>query len=230
MDTEKPKAKSTSGKPETQTLEYDLYEETDTTFKPINTKPWSSSSSSSSSIDDFSEFDPMQQSSAPAPKPRKESQPQSKTTGSPVKKGQPLSEASIQAQKQMEENTKERTQSTLESHRTREAKKEELSEAKRAMAGTLQDKLNAWEMKDGVRKNISTLLQNLNKVIWADSGWKPPSLTELQDLSGIKKHYHKALIIVHPDKVSESEVERQVIAERVFEALNKAFEAYKQKN
>lgn len=48
--------------------------------------------------------------------------------------------------------------------------------------------------------NIRALLSTLHTVLWPDSGWKPPGLTDLVEPARVKRAYMKANLVVHPDK------------------------------
>ena len=48
--------------------------------------------------------------------------------------------------------------------------------------------------------NIRALLSTLHTVLWPDSGWKPPGLTDLVEPTRVKRAYMKANLVVHPDK------------------------------
>jgi hypothetical protein len=71
--------------------------------------------------------------------------------------------------------------------------------------------------------NIRSLLSTLGTILPADSGWKEVSLAELVEDRKVKITYHKALLIVHPDKVVGRPVEERLLAERVWDTLQEAF-------
>ena len=48
--------------------------------------------------------------------------------------------------------------------------------------------------------NIRALLSTLHTVLWPDSGWKPPGLTDLVEPTRVKRAYMRANLVVHPDK------------------------------
>ena len=111
----------------------------------------------------------------------------------------------------------------------RENEQKELTDAqsKKEAGHALEDRLNAWSLKDGQRKGIRTLLSSLQTVLWPNSGWKPVGLADLIDLNAIKKVQRKAMLVVHPDKLQDdASVEHKVIAEHCFDALNSAYDRF----
>merc|ERR1719152_675382 len=94
-------------------------------------------------------------------------------------------------------------------------------------SNNLSVELDRWaKTPDGVAfKDIRSLLSTQHEVLWPDSGWKPVSLSELIQDGTIKKKYRQAIIVVHPDKMKSAEPEKQVRADRIFQALNEAFKA-----
>jgi len=52
----------------------------------------------------------------------------------------------------------------------------------------------------GKAGNIRALLSTLHTVLWADSGWKQPGLTDLVEPARVKRAYMRANLVVHPDK------------------------------
>lgn len=76
--------------------------------------------------------------------------------------------------------------------------------------------------KDG---NIRALLSSLDTVLWENSGWKKPAMTDLLEPQRVKRAYMKANLVVHPDKVKQKggTVEQIVIADIAFDALKGAW-------
>jgi hypothetical protein len=62
----------------------------------------------------------------------------------------------------------------------------------------------------------------LHTILWEDSGWKPISLADVLDDSKVKKVYHQASRVVHPDKTGHLDAEKRFVAKRVFDALTQA--------
>jgi len=140
-----------------------------------------------------------------------------------------LATAYIPPTHQLEDHIKERQQAKIEEMRAREAAVENELEARRQAERELEATLSAWECtKDGVKKNIRNLLSSVHTVLWANSGWKPVSFADLIDFNAIKKAHMKVIRVVHPDRLTNATPEQMVIALRVFDSLNTAFDEFKQ--
>ncbi len=84
------------------------------------------------------------------------------------------------------------------------------------------DGVRGAQGKDG---NIRALLSSLDTVLWENSGWKKPAMTDLLEPQRVKRAYMKANLVVHPDKVKQKggTVEQIVIADIAFDALKGAW-------
>jgi len=95
-----------------------------------------------------------------------------------------------------------------------------------------ESKLDEWEFQKGVRRNLRSLLTKLHEILGDDNNlqWKPLTLSDVVDAAKTKKHYQKAIKVVHPDKSKNrgDTIEKQVICKRAFEALNAAFKEFEQ--
>lgn len=116
---------------------------------------------------------------------------------------------------------------------------ETLRKDKEEAGDVLGDRLDAWQYKNGVSRNIRALLSSLQNVLyvhfecvpadvylhsrWKDCKWKAVSLGALVSFADVRKAYRKSLIIVHPDRHQNADAEHQVISERVFQALNQGW-------
>ena len=116
----------------------------------------------------------------------------------------------------------------LKDLRENEQKAEADAASKKEAGHALEDRLNAWSLKDGQKKGIRNLLSSLHLILWPNSGWKPVGLADLIDANAIKKVQRKAMLVVHPDKLQEATPEQKVIAEHAFDALNFAYERYQE--
>jgi hypothetical protein len=77
------------------------------------------------------------------------------------------------------------------------------------------------------KKSISKMLSTLDDVFpWAGPQQQLDANSSYND---IKKGYHRAIIVVHPDKQMNSSIEQQLLASEIFKMLNKAFSAVKEK-
>jgi len=109
---------------------------------------------------------------------------------------------------------------------TRQKKEQQLKADKVESNNKIGTEMDRWaRMGDGQSfKDIKVLLSTMHTVMWPDSGWKELPLSEL--VSGgaaVKKHYRRAILVVHPDKQKDANPEQQVRADRAFQALNEAF-------
>jgi hypothetical protein len=76
----------------------------------------------------------------------------------------------------------------------------------------------------GKERNIRALLGTLHEVVWEGNKWNKLSMGELLTPAQIKKHYRKACLAVHPDKLQGSPYES--LAKLVFTELNDAYTEY----
>lgn len=110
-------------------------------------------------------------------------------------------------------------------------------EAARAMTAmkesanaVLGPQLKAWAEDNGRTKNIRTLLSTMHQVMWEGSKWSEVNMGKLINPTDVKKNYRKAMIVVHPDKSGGRNAEQLLIAERVFAALNTAWDEFVKAN
>lgn len=118
-------------------------------------------------------------------------------------------------------------QQKVEELREVEAKQKEQLEQKLQLDDQVTARVNAWAGAGGKKNNIRSLLSTMDKVLWEDSGWTAVSLSELMDAKKVRRVWLKAVAVVHPDKVQGCEVERQLLAERVFNVLRDSFDSFK---
>lgn len=140
---------------------------------------------------------------------------------------------------EQEGDTEERTTARKKRHdRVRAAMQAKLQEkrdreiaavAEQAERQVLKDLIGA-EIDEWLRQNqgnIRTMLAKLGDVLWENHGYKAPDLNELIEANSVKKAYHKALIIIHPDKVRQKggSTDQCYIADRVFDQVRDAYKA-----
>lgn len=79
-----------------------------------------------------------------------------------------------------------------------------------------------------MQDNIRALLSTLHTVLWEGSGWTAPGMTDLVEVSKVKKCYMRANLVVHPDKVKQKggSVEQIVIADMAFDTLKTAWNKF----
>lgn len=57
---------------------------------------------------------------------------------------------------------------------------------------------------EGKERNIRALLSTMHTVLWeGETRWKPIGMADLVTPEQVKKVYRRAVLVVHPDKVSE---------------------------
>lgn len=113
-------------------------------------------------------------------------------------------------------------QKAISELREREAQKASADAEEEEVRMRLEPKLRAWSEEHGKKKQLRALLANLHTILWEGSGWKPISLAEVLEDSKVKKVYHKASRVVHPDKTGALDAEKRFVAKRVFDALTQA--------
>eukprot|EP00581_Thalassiosira_minuscula_P017548 CAMPEP_0183714550 /NCGR_PEP_ID=MMETSP0737-20130205/9028_1 /TAXON_ID=385413 /ORGANISM="Thalassiosira miniscula, Strain CCMP1093" /LENGTH=531 /DNA_ID=CAMNT_0025943495 /DNA_START=67 /DNA_END=1662 /DNA_ORIENTATION=- len=106
--------------------------------------------------------------------------------------------------------------------RAREAQKANADAEEDVVRQRLEPKLRAWAEEHGKKKQLRALLANLHTILWEGSGWKQVSLADVLDDSKVKRVYHKASRVVHPDKTGHLDAEKRFVAKRVFDALTQA--------
>uniref|UniRef100_A0A452ERY7 Cyclin G associated kinase n=1 Tax=Capra hircus TaxID=9925 RepID=A0A452ERY7_CAPHI len=63
-------------------------------------------------------------------------------------------------------------------------------------------KLKLLEWTEGKERNIRALLSTLHTALWdGESRWTPVGMADLVTPAQVKKHYRRAVLVVHPDKV-----------------------------
>jgi len=105
---------------------------------------------------------------------------------------------------ELEKHIKAQQAASVAALRAAENKAKQEAEDKRTAANDqqLEQKLANWELNNKQKRHIRVLLSTLHQVLWPGSNWKPISIADLMDANSIKKINRKAMLIVHPDKVS----------------------------
>ncbi|KAH7464675.1 Cyclin-G-associated kinase [Phytophthora ramorum] len=114
--------------------------------------------------------------------------------------------------------------------RKRDEAARNLSAMKDTANTVIGPRLKTWAEDNGRVKNIRTLLSTMHQVMWEDCKWTEVNMGKLIQPNDVKKHYRKAMIVVHPDKSGGRNAEQLLIAERVFAALNTAWEEFQKAN
>jgi hypothetical protein len=90
----------------------------------------------------------------------------------------------------------------------------------------LEQRIEIWRYRHGAERDIQGLLSTLHTILWNGHNWKKIDTTQLLDYNSTKKVFRRALLTVHPDKVSTGTPEMKATADLVFEILNNAFKRY----
>lgn len=127
------------------------------------------------------------------------------------------------------ERNRARIAGKLQEKRDREA----AAAAEQAERQVLKDLIGA-DIDEWLRVNqgnIRTMLANLGDVLWEGHGYKAPGMNDLLSPGAVKKSYHKALVIIHPDKVRQrgGETDKVFIADKVFDQVRDAYKAFEAK-
>jgi cyclin G-associated kinase len=69
----------------------------------------------------------------------------------------------------------------------------------------------------------------MHTVLWSGNTWKAISLGDVLEPKQVKLQYRKAMLIVHPDRLSNHSAEIRYIGKRVFEAINEAYQEFLKK-
>uniref|UniRef100_M4BBJ6 J domain-containing protein n=1 Tax=Hyaloperonospora arabidopsidis (strain Emoy2) TaxID=559515 RepID=M4BBJ6_HYAAE len=114
--------------------------------------------------------------------------------------------------------------------RKREEAVHTMSAMKDTANAVIGPRLKSWAEDNGRVKNIRTLLSTMHQVMWEDCKWSEVNMGKLIQPNDVKRYYRKAMIVVHPDKAGGRQAEQLLIAERVFAALNTAWEDFQKSN
>ena len=74
----------------------------------------------------------------------------------------------------------------------------------------------------GKKKQLRALLSTLHTILWDGAKWKPITIADVMTAPKCKKFYHKATLVVHPDKTHHLNAEQRFLAKRIFDALSQA--------
>ncbi|XP_007953955.1 cyclin-G-associated kinase [Orycteropus afer afer] len=83
-------------------------------------------------------------------------------------------------------------------------------------------KLKLLDWIEGKERNIRALLSTLHTVLWDGEGrWTPVGMADLVTPGQVKKHYRRAVLVVHPDKAAGQPYEQH--AKMIFMELSDAW-------
>lgn len=117
---------------------------------------------------------------------------------------------------------RESQEKALQEIRDREQKKKAAEAEEDVVRKKLEPTIKAWSEEHGKKKQLRALLASLHTILWSGSDWKPISIGDVLDDSKLKKFFHKASRVVHPDKTHHLDAEKRFLAKRVFDALSQA--------
>ncbi|CAK4618432.1 hypothetical protein LEN26_006042 [Aphanomyces euteiches] len=108
----------------------------------------------------------------------------------------------------------------------RDQEKAAMDQAKAQSGLVLGPKMKLWAEDNGRKKNIRTLLSTMHQVMWADSKWTEVNMAKLLTPNDVKKVYRRAIMVVHPDKAGGRTADQLFVSERIFDALNTAWDEF----
>lgn len=130
--------------------------------------------------------------------------------------------------KKHEAEIKARADEKLAAVREREDAEIREREQKDSMRVVAERKVDQWTSNGMRRGNLRALLASLDTVLYSGATWKSVSMDILKENSKVKVNYHKAILQVHPDKISSKNLtpEQLVLAELVFDELKNGYEVW----
>lgn len=134
------------------------------------------------------------------------------------------------AMEERERQVRADVEKAREELRQREEAARNMTAMKENANAVLGPQLKAWAEDNGRIKNIRTLLSTMHQVMWEGSKWTEVNMGKLINPTDVKKNYRKAMIVVHPDKSGGRNAEQLLIAERVFAAVNTAWDEFVKAN
>ena len=118
-----------------------------------------------------------------------------------------------------------RIQNALQEKRDRE----NIAAAEQAERQVLKDLIGS-DIEDWAKanKDVRLMLAHLGHVLWEGHGYKEPGLHELMTPSSVKKQYHRAMLLCHPDKVKQKggDASMQLVADKVFDLLSTSYKTF----
>lgn len=127
------------------------------------------------------------------------------------------------------ERNRQRIEQALKEKRARESAARQEQAERQMLKDLIGADIDMWQKKN--QNNIRTMLANLGDVLWEGHRYKAPDMATLMQPIGVKKSYHKALVIIHPDKVSQSggDMSQRYIADKVFDIMKVAYKEFEAK-
>eukprot|EP00743_Colponemidia_sp_Colp-15_P000696 GILK01000773.1.p2 GENE.GILK01000773.1~~GILK01000773.1.p2 ORF type:complete len:303 (+),score=81.56 GILK01000773.1:1701-2609(+) len=142
-----------------------------------------------------------------------------------VEAGVPLDRDTLKKAREEEQNA--RANEKVDALKENWLRDQKAAEDRRTMDEELGTRMETWCKRGGVLNNIRALLCTVHDVLWPESGWNRVNMADLVEGKKVKLVYMKAIRIVHPDKHNNDTADKKYIAQRVFEALNAAWDNFK---
>ena len=117
---------------------------------------------------------------------------------------------------------RESQEKALQEVREREEKKKKDEEEEDVVRKQLEPKIKVWSEEHGKKKQLRALLASLHTILWPGAKWKPISIGDILDDGKVKRFFHKATLVVHPDKTHHLPPDQRFLAKRIFDALCQA--------
>ena len=117
---------------------------------------------------------------------------------------------------------RESQQKALDEIRNRKIQEEAAKEEEDVVRKRLEPRIKAWSEEHGKKKQLRALLASLHTILWPGANWKQISIGDVLDDAKVKKNFHKASRVVHPDKTHHLDAEKRFLAKRIFDALSQA--------
>ena len=127
------------------------------------------------------------------------------------------------------ERNRQRIEAALKEKRARETAARQEQSERQMLKDLIGADIDAWQKKN--QNNIRTMLANLADVLWEGHRYKSPDMGALMQPVGVKKCYHRALVVIHPDKVSQAggDMSQRYIADKVFDIVKVAYKEFEAK-
>lgn len=127
------------------------------------------------------------------------------------------------------ERNRQRIEAALAEKRARETAARQEQSERQMLKDLIGADIDAWQKKN--QNNIRTMLANLADVLWEGHRYKSPDMGALMQPVGVKKCYHRALVVIHPDKVSQAggDMSQRYIADKVFDIVKVAYKEFEAK-
>lgn len=135
-----------------------------------------------------------------------------------IGKSAEVQEAVLARVNEMENNR----QKAVDEARARVEQKKQQDDEEDKIRVQLEPKIKSWSEEHGKKKQLRALLASMHTVLWPGAKWVQISIGDILDDSKVKKFYHKATLVVHPDKTQSLPPDERFLSKRIFDALTQA--------